>query len=335
MTSEIRQNKATGEWVIFAPSRGKRPHDFAQPVRREPAAPEWEARCPFCPGNEQMLPAIVAERPSSGGLPWQTRIVLNKYPALNPHGTVTRSLQGIYVAMEGYGHHEVIVEHPRHNLDIAAMAPQDVDAIIETYYRRYTELRENQQNALILLFRNHGPRAGASLLHPHSQIITTNVFPRHIRWRNEEAQRYFDEWGRCVYCDILDFETHHGKRVILENDSFVAFVPFAAEVPFEVWIVPRRHQADFGQIGDAEQSDLARTLQAILGRLAARLGDPDYNYVVNSAVRHAHEKHLHWFLSIRPRLVTRAGFEIGTGIRINPSLPEADAKFLRSEPDER
>jgi UDPglucose--hexose-1-phosphate uridylyltransferase len=292
---------------------------------------EWEASCPFCPGNEHTLPAIVSECPGQGEHPWQTRVVLNKYPALNVQGAVTRSLHGIYVAMEGYGHHEVIVEHPRHNSDIATMRPEEVDSVIATYHQRYMELRENPQNALILVFRNHGVRAGASLHHPHSQIITTNIFPRRIRWRNEEAQRYFDEWGRCIYCDILAFEATHSQRVILESEAFLAFIPFAAEVPFETWIVPKRHQADFGQISATEQKDLAVVLQTILKRLAVKLQDPDYNYMINSSVHHEHGRHLHWHLTIRPRLVTRAGFEIGTGMRINPSLPEADAAFLSLE----
>jgi len=328
MSSEIRQNKVTKEWVIFAPNRGKRPHDFQEAPER-PELPPYEAHCPFCAGNEHMLSAIVWEKQSQRNSHWQTRIVPNKYPALTPEGSTTRSIEGLYVVMEGFGHHDVIIESPRHNQDIAMMPIEDVGTLIETYHQRYVELRDDPRNVMILIFRNHGQRAGASLVHPHSQLITTGIVPRHTRWREDEAQRYFDEWGRCVYCDIVAFELGDRERVVLENESFIAFVPFAAEVPFETWIVPKQHQSDFGTIGDAQKTDLTSALHAILSILREKLNDPDYNYVINTAVSQTNEPYVHWYVRIRPRLITRAGFEIGSGIRINPSLPEADAALLR------
>ncbi|HEX6289668.1 MAG TPA: galactose-1-phosphate uridylyltransferase [Herpetosiphonaceae bacterium] len=327
MSGEIRQNKATKEWVIFAPARGKRPHDFQQRRDDRQPAPPYDPRCPFCPGNEQMLPTVLKEQRAADG--WQTRVVPNKYPALTPQGTITRYSRGINVAMRGYGQHEVIVESPRHDHDIATMPLEHITTIVATYYERYLDLRQDPQNVLILLFRNHGPRAGASLSHPHSQVIATGMIPRHIRWREEEAERYFDEWGRCVYCDMLAFELSDCQRIVLENRSFVAFIPFAAEVPFETWIMPRRHQADFGQISDVERADLSLALYTMLSRLRTKLNDPDYNYIINTSTRTTNEPQSHWYVRIRPRLVTRAGFEIGSGMRINPSLPEADAAFLK------
>lgn len=333
MSGEIRQNKATKEWVIYAPARGKRPHDFQQARRAErPALPPYDSGCPFCPGNEQLLPDVLAEAPATDSNGWQTRVVPNKYPALTPDGSITRYTRGQYVAMQGYGHHEVIIESPQHNRDLATLPHRAVETVVETYHRRYVELQADARNVLILIFRNHGPRAGASLSHPHSQLIATGMIPRHLRMREEEAQSYFDEWGRCVYCDMLSWEQADRRRVVLENESFVAFVPFAAEVPFETWIVPRRHQSDFGRTTATERVDLARALREILARLYTKLHDPDYNYVINSAPR-MHEPHLHWFVRLRPRLVTRAGFEIGSGMRINPSLPEADAAFLNEPTD--
>jgi len=202
--------------------------------------------------------------------------------------------------------------------------------VIETYQSRYQEIMQAEDNMLAIIFRNHGPRAGTSLKHPHSQIVATGIVPRHIRWRERESQRYYDQWGRCVICDILDYEEEEQVRVILENDSFLAFVPYAARVPFEVQIVPRRHRADFGSITVKEREDLASALQEVLRRLHDKLDDPDYNYVVQSAPQYkAGEPHLHWFLQIQPRLTTRAGFEIGSGIRVNPSLPEENAEKLQ------
>lgn len=331
MSGEIRQNKATKEWVIFAPARGKRPHDFQKRRVEDAQVPPHDANCPFCPGNEAMLPTIIKQWGGEAGDQWQTRVVPNKFPALTPDGSIERYTRGINIAMQGYGQHEVIVESPRHNQDIATMPPQSVRAIIETYYSRYLDLYQNPCNVLILIFRNHGARAGASQVHPHSQVIATGMVPRAIRWRADEDHRYFDEWGRCVYCDMLAFELNDRQRIILENSSFVAFIPFAAEAPFETWIVPKRHQSDFSEISEAERADLSVALHTILAKLHTKLNDPDYNYTVNTAARTPNEPQSHWYLRIRPRLVTPAGFEIGSGMRINPSFPEADAAFLNDD----
>lgn len=331
MSGEIRQNKATKDWVIYAPARGKRPHDFQSQVEQRPILPSCDPKCPFCVGNDASLATIICERAGQDQGMWQVRVVANKYPALTPDGSNERITEGPYIAMQGYGHHEVIIESPRHDQDIATMSEQDVAAVLAMYKQRYAKHRQDPRNLQILIFRNHGKRAGASLIHPHSQIITTGMIPRHIRNREDEAQRYYDEWGRCVYCDMIGFEQEDRQRVVLENNSFIAFIPYAAEVPFEIWIAPKRHQTDFAQINDTECIDLTQALRSVLRRLRAKLNDPDYNYVLNTSTRVANEPQLHWYVRVRPRLVTRAGFEIGSGMRINPSLPEADAAFLNAE----
>jgi UDPglucose--hexose-1-phosphate uridylyltransferase len=328
--NEIRQDKATKQWVIVATARGKRPNDFRRAKEERKQLPSHDPGCPFCPGNEKFLPSILMEAPFPKSDSWQTRVVPNKFPALTPEGDTRRFVEGIYVAMQGYGRHEVIVESPFHNRQIATMSSQEVEVIVETYHKRHLDLLREHRNMMIIIFRNHGLHAGTSLMHPHSQIIVTGMVPNYIRWKEEEAQRYFDEWGRCVYCDILKFEMEDQRRVVLENSSFLAFVPFAAEVPFEVCIMPKVHQANFSAISDRSKSDLSVILQGVLARLHGRLGDPDYNYVIHTSSRNImNEPQLHWFLQIRPRLTTQAGFEIGSGICINPSLPEEDADFLR------
>ncbi|MBU1206286.1 MAG: galactose-1-phosphate uridylyltransferase [Proteobacteria bacterium] len=330
--NEIRQNKATKQWVIYATARGKRPHDFRRQKDESEPLSVFDQGCPFCPGNEGMLPSILIEVPGKKPNLWQARVVPNKFPALTPEGDTSRFTKGIYVGMQGYGKHEVIIETPFHNQQIAQMSPEEVEIIIETYHRRYVDLMKEHKNMMIIIFRNHGLQAGTSLVHPHSQIIVTGMVPNHIRWREEESQRYFDEWGRCVYCDILDFEIRDRKRVVLEDSSFLVFVPYAAEGPFEIWIMPKNHQASFGQISDESKSDLAFGLREILARLHKKLNNPDYNYVINTSPQYkADEPQLHWYLQIRPRLTTQAGFEIGSGISINPSLPETDADFLNKE----
>ncbi len=331
MSGGIRQNLVTQEWVIMAPGRSKRPRDFAQDIPERLPRPEHDPSCPFCTGNESMIPPVLAEFKSEGETEWQTRIIPNRYPVLTAEGSISRYQEGIYIAMRGYGRHEVVIESPRHNDDIPLMSAAHLRTLVDAYHSRYITLCEDDRNLLILVFRNHGSRAGASLEHPHSQIITTGMVPRHIRWRELEAQRYHDEWGRCVYCDVLDFELRDQRRVVFSNRSYVAFVPYAADVPFEIWIMPRTHHSSFALVSDEEKEDLADALKEVLTRLGAKLNDPDYNYVINSSARAGDEPQLHWFVRIRPRLTTRAGFEIGTGIRINPSLPESDAAFLRDE----
>jgi len=330
--NEIRQNKATKQWVIYATARGKRPHDFQRESGEKKQLPDIDKGCPFCPGNEDMLPSIIMEMPGQSSDQWQTRVIPNRFPALTPEGNTNRFTQGIYVAMQGYGRHEVVIESPRHNQQIAQMSSEEVEIVIETYHKRYVDLMKEHRNVMTLIFRNHGLRAGTSLIHPHSQIIVTGMVPNYIRWREEEAQRYFDEWGRCVYCDVLEHEIQDQRRVVFENESFLAFIPYAAEVPFEVWILPKEHQASFGQVSDESKSNLSIALRDILLKLHNRLDDPDYNYVLNTAPQYrAKEPQLHWYLQIRPRLTTQAGFEIGSGISINPSLPEEDADFLKRQ----
>lgn len=327
---QIRQNKVTKKWVIYSPQRGERPHDFRNQQKRQDL-PQHDPDCPFCPGNEEMLPGIIWQYPESHQVAWSTRAVPNKFPALISEHDTHRQEEGIYIFMHGYGHHEVIIENQRHDHDIAQMSLTEVEAIIHTYHQRYRAVMEEHASMLAIIFRNHGVSAGTSLLHPHSQMVVTAVVPAHIRWWEFESQRYFDTWGRCIMCDISSFEAHEQVRLVSENDSFLSFIPYAAEVPFEVWIVPQIHQADFGMITQKEKMDLAAILRDTLKRLSNRLDDPDYNYVIRSTSKHNADKpFLHWYLQIQPRLTTPAGFEMGSGMHINPSLPEEDAQFLRT-----
>ncbi len=330
--NHIRLNKVTREWVIYAPARQWRPQH--KPAAAASALPECDPGCPFCTFPNPDEP-ILLELAAADGSTWQTRVVPNKFPALTPEGDRDRQTTGIYLSAPGYGRHEVIVESPKHNDDLATMPLAAVERVIETYHRRYLELMALHESVMAIIFRNHGARAGASLAHPHSQIVATCVVPQHIRAAGREAQRYYDERAHCLYCDILAFELAEGRRLVATNRSFVAFVPFAADVPFEVWIIPRRHQADFGSISEAEKADFAAILQLVLYRLYVKLGNPDYNYAINTAPRYkAEEPQDHWYCRIRPCLTTPAGFELGAGISINPSLPERDAAFLRQDSDE-
>lgn len=330
MRSEMRQNKATKLWVIYSLARRKRPRDFHALAEAASPLPEKDENCPFCTaGGEMEEGGAVSFRNAGGGL---VRAIPNKYPALFPEGTTRRKADGIHLSMDGFGYHEVIIETPRHDLQPSQMLKEEMELVVESYHRRYLEHMSDDRSMMAIIFRNHGYLAGASLLHAHSQLIVTAVVPTHIRWQEEEAQRYFDEWGRCVYCDILEHELKEGTRVVMENRHFAAFIPYAAEVPFETWIVPKTHRSDFGDISEEEKADFSEALRHVLARLYEKLKDPDYNYVLYSSARYrSGEPRLHWYLQIRPKLMTRAGFEIGSGMSINPSIPEEDAAFLRGE----
>lgn len=336
--SELRQNLATREWVIIAAGRASKPMDFIS-AAATPSVPERDATCPFCPGNEAVSgPEVFAVR-SGGGPPdspaWRLRVVPNKYPALVPSPDCAivpnRVTNGPYLRMEGCGHHEVIIEHPRHDQTLATMSVAEVQTILEAYWERYHQLAPDCNNLLMTIFRNSGERAGASLRHPHSQLITTGVVPLHIRNRLAEAQRYFDDVGACPYCDMLRHERAGGERLVLENDAYVVFIPYAAGTPYEMWVMPKRHRAAFGDVPKGELGMWAAALQEALARLARVLGDPDYNYVVQTApYPMAAVPSYHWHLIILPHLKTRrAGFEIGSGININTVAPEAAARALR------
>ena len=335
--SEMRQNAITREWTLHATARGRRPHDpqACGPAESSPRGStersEYEPGCPFCPGNEAQLPPVIMEMPAvEDGRPWQTRAVRNKFPVLTPSAEARWVDRGTYAAMGARGRHEVLIESARHNDDLAVMSLAAVEAVIETYHQRYLAALEGE--AVTLLFRNRGPRAGASLSHPHSQLIAPPVAPPRVKRREAAARDFYDHHGRCGYCDLLAQETSEGERVVLTNEWFTAFVPYAAETPFETWMMPRRHAADFGAITTEEKDGLAAALREVLRRLRNRAGDPDYNLIVRTATRSAtNAPYLHWHVQIRPRVALEAGFEIESGMHINTSLPEMDAAVLRGD----
>jgi len=329
-TGEIRQDLLTGRWVIYAPGRADRPNEMEQDRSDTALLPEKDASCPFCMGNEHMLPTILFEQPVHGQDLWRTRVVTNKYPVFCDSTDVTGTNRGLYRVTSNFGRHEVVVETPFHNRDLPFMELDEVEAVIETYSRRSGALHAEEQVEAVTIFRNHGSRAGTSLRHPHSQIVATGLVPEHVARREKIAAAYFARNKSCALCDVIDFERAECVRSVHENDSFLSFVPFAAQAPCEVWIAPKRHSADFGLITGVEVKDLAMALKDALQRLHDHLNDPDYNYVIHSCSKqNSFVPHLHWYLQIRPRLTTPAGFELGSDMPINDSLPERDAEMLR------
>lgn len=336
---ELRQDPITREWVVIAVERGKRPHDFQAPGEkaRQECLDQQRPSCPFCMGNEAKTPPEVAAYRENGTKAntagWRVRTVPNRFAALKMEGErQRREIGDFFRMMDGVGAHEVIIETPNHCDTIGRMSDEQVEGVALMYLDRFRALKGDARFESIILFRNRGTRAGASLLHPHSQLIATPMVPGMLRRRLEMSFRYYDDHGACVYCRMVEREKEEGLRMVLENDDYVAFEPFASRVPFETWIVPKDHKSAFEDISRDQAKALGRTLNAVLGLLYRKLDDPDYNYVVRTEpLREDHSSYFHWSLHILPRLTTAAGFEMGSGMYINPMPPETAAAFLRGD----
>jgi UDPglucose--hexose-1-phosphate uridylyltransferase len=224
----------------------------------------------------------------------------------------------------------VIVETPDHSEVMALMPDSYMAEILRIYKIRYDELSLDRRIALITIFKNHGPDAGTSLEHPHSQIIATPVISLQVRERFQHALRHFDDYGECMFCQMLEEELQEQTRIVAISEHFVALELYASPAPFCTHIYPRRHTASFGDVSGSEINDLARMLRSILAKLYHGLADPDFNFTIRSApAESVGVKYFHWYLSVIPRLTRMAGFELGSGMFINTVMPEAAAEFLR------
>lgn len=333
--SVLRQNPATKEWVIIAKERAKRPEDFSATKKPEVIFPEYEKACPFCPGNESQTPKEILEFRPYGTTPgspgWWIRVIPNRYAALELVDGFERFKENDFFRyMNGLGEHEVIIESPRHDLHMAIMDQKQVEEVFLAYRERYVTLSQDKRFEVIILFKNHGVSAGTSIQHPHSQIIAAPVTPTHARQRLEEAMRYYDDEGTCVYCDMIKKEKLEGERIVMETDDFICFEPFASRSPFETYILPKKHQASFGSISSDSSRELAYISRCVLAKINNSLNNPDYNFVISSSPPHdASEEYYHWHMRIVPRVTQTAGFELGSGIFINTVIPEEAADFLR------
>lgn len=324
---EIRFNRVTGDSVIIATERARRPEDFVR-HRENREVPAYAPTCPFCPGNEDKTPPETFRLPGTEG--WAVRSVPNKFSALSPEGEVRREGTGFKKAVTGVGLHEVIVETPRHDTPPALLPLPHVEQLLRAYRHRFLAFYADPRIEHVIIFKNHGETAGTSLEHPHSQIVGTPMVPGQVRARIREASRNYDDFGECLYCRNMNDELADGERIVKEDERFVAFIPYAALSPFHLWIFPRRHLACFGEISEAELPALASILKETLLRIYVGLENPDLNYIIRSVSPHdGPVKYFHWYVSIVVRVSTTAGFELGTGMFINTSAPEASARFLR------
>lgn len=333
--AELRYDHTTADWVVFAPLRKLRPHrdSTVTPVSAATGSDRQET-CPFCPGNEALTPHEIFAIREYGAGPnsnWQVRVVPNKFPALRiEEDNVRIDLGPVFHQMGGCGAHEVVVESPHHEKYLAQLPVEHVELVLKTLQQRFCDLMRDRRFQSIIIFKNHGEAAGTSLRHPHWQIIATPVVPRLLRLKHIEATEYFDRYGRGLYSVILEEELAAESRIVAMNDDFVAFVPYAAHIPFELWIVSRRPESRFEELSGGENRSLATILKSVLLKLYSALENPDFNLTIDMPPRgDARGDGFQWHLRILPRLSTAAGFELGSGMSINTVLPEDAAAFLR------
>lgn len=326
--SELRKDPISGRWVIISVERGKRPVDFISPSQRKRGG-----FCPFCHGNEYTTPEeIMAFRPpgtnpNSPG--WTLRVMPNKFPALQIYGDLNKAGVGIFDMMNGIGAHEVIVETPDHMLSLSTMTLKALEDVLWAYYLRLTDLRKDRRFKYVLIFKNEGDAAGASLEHSHTQLIALPIVPMLVKEENDSAKHYYGLKERCIFCDVIHQEIEYQKRIIYENSQYVALAPFAPRAPFETWILPKRHESNF-QPPNKNFSSLAEILQVILKQIDKILEVPPYNFVIHtSPFQDEINEYYHWHIEILPKLTKIAGFEWGSGFFINPTPPEESAKFMR------
>ena len=333
---ELRRDPLVGRWVVFSPERKQRPQDFHLQngaSLQEPGAFTW--------GNEHLTPpevfSIRDEGTSANGPGWQVRVVPNRFPALRIEGDLMPEGDGLYDRMNGIGAHEVIIETPESSIALEDQPVEAILGVLKAYRSRIVDLSRDSRFRSILVFKNVGPMAGASLQHAHSQLIALPAIPRMLQDRVTAAHTHYATKERNLFEDLLRAERKEGKRLVHENNGFVAFCPYASRFPFELCVIPKRQNPHFHNASDTELELAAEALKQILQRLSKGLGKPDFNLILHtaplqrSAVEEAQlEADFRWHIEILPRLSGIAGFEFGTGFFINSTLPEEAAQFLRS-----
>ena len=324
---EFRRDPTTDEWVIVAAERARRPGVSV----RSPESDEVERdpSCPFCPGNEEQTPPEILRRPR--GADWQIRVVPNKYPALVPDLPDGHEAgDALHVSMPAKGHYEVIVEGPSHRSRLAPGSHETLAEVFLAARDRYTAFR-SAGLAYFSLFKNHGPRAGASLTHPHWQLAGAPVVPGQLRRMLEVAEAHWKVNGRSVYADVIAAEREAEVRLIDDAEGFLVFAPYAPQWSGEAWVVPETGGASFGEASDAELAAFAEALHDALSRTAAALNDPDCNVAIFSApIGMESLEYFSWHARIQPRLTVPGGFELASGTAITTMAPEQTAMLLRS-----
>ena len=329
---ELRKDPVVGRWVIIATERARRPGTF---LDQEQNIFDSTVECPFCDNTDYEIYSLKADH----GQGWKVRVVLNGTPILSTNEKFARSGKGLYDEINGYGANEVVIETPEHVANLADLDIGQITLVLETYEARFRDLEKDHKLQYILAYKNYGWAAGSRRIgHARSQIIATSVNPLLVKEKLAGAKHYFEYRDRCIYCDMIQQEIKVRERIIIETDHFVAMAPFASRFPFEILILPKKHHCDFAEGINGQEGDLAYILKDVLLRVKNGLGDPAYNYLIQTApFRRKHqdnkwrtiEEDYHWHIELVPRLARVAGFEKGSGFYICSIPPEETAEFLR------
>ena len=334
--SELRFDLVSKDWVLIATGRAKRPEMFKKEHQKpQEVSPD---KCPFCQIDTQERPTLIwkdgKELPhKNGNIPkdWSVISFPNKYPAFFPSDSLNERADGPYQMMDGVGFHEVIVTHD-HNKQWAQFSVKEIKDVIDVYQERYLELMNEKFVNYISIFHNNGPEAGASVAHPHSQLIAIPLIDPDLQSSINGSRRYFEAQQKCVHCAMLEWDREDGRRIVFENDEFVVLVPFASRVAFETRIYPKEHHAYFERIDDGQKEYFAEALKVALEKLYKGLNDPPFNFFIHTAPCDGKDYgHYHWHLEIFPKTAIWAGFELGAGIEISTIEPEKAAEYLRMQ----
>lgn len=326
---ELRKDPVLGRWIIISQERRKRPTDF--PIEKSSGMGGF---CPLCPGNESFTPSeVLAYRDGNqprNGPGWQVRVVPNKFPALVIEGDLSKEGIGLYDRMNGIGAHEVVIESPGHDDSFSDFSPAKMALVFKAYKERIIDLEKDFRFKYVMVFKNHGKAAGASLEHSHSQLIALPILPRMIVSELDGARSHYKYKERCIFCDIIRQEIRQIERVVCQNDRFITITPFAPRTPFEMWILPKRHASAYYSLDDTELHALAEIFSESLRRLNKCIPNVPYNFVLHTdPLRSGGLEYYHWHFEIVPKLTSIAGFEWGSGFYINPLPPEEAALYLR------
>ncbi|EDP74122.1 galactose-1-phosphate uridylyltransferase [Hydrogenivirga sp. 128-5-R1-1] len=331
---EIRYNFLKDTYVIFSTERAKRPHDYFREPEAEIGIVE---KCPFEYGNESKTPPEVFAVRENGSLPdtpgWKIRVVPNKYPALKPEGNFLEKQEGLFKKFTGYGYHEIIIETPDHFKQIYNFSVEEIKLLFVAVKNRFNEISKDKNIKYIQYFKNYGKEAGCSLFHSHSQIIAVPLIPKEITTKLHQLKEFHKKSKSCYICEEINFELKENKRIVYENEYFIAYCPYASIFPFEIRIIPKRHTGSFENIDDIEIIYLSEITKIITQKLYKTLNNPAFNMTlytspVNTDIEHV-DKFNHWYIEILPRVNIIAGFELGTGWCINTTYPEDASKFLK------
>ncbi|KAK4787138.1 hypothetical protein SAY86_010971 [Trapa natans] len=324
---ELRKDVVTGRWVVFSTARSKRPSDFKS---KSPSGSgnSNSQNCPFCVGNEHLCAPQIFRVPPDPSSEWKIRVIENLYPALD-RNLRQRDAQGEESpeVLAGFGFHDVVIEGPAHGVRLSDQSPREVRDVLIAFRTRIKELAAVEEIKYVQVFKNHGASAGASLSHPHCQMIALPIVPPNVSTRLDSMKDHFRQTRQCALC-----EAPSNKLVINESTHFVSFVPFAAIYPFEIWITPRIHSSHFHEIDEDKAADLGSLLKLMLQKISVQLEDPPFNFMIQTTPLRATTSELpyaHWFLQIVPQLSVVGGFELGSGCYINPIFPEDAAELLR------